>query len=238
MSVHDGHRLRMYQKIEKNALEEHEWLEILLFNGVPRKNTNELAHALIAKFGSATKVFSASMEELQTVPGVGVNVAGYLRTIGRFFESYREREEPGYYGKFTSRDFLPFVKRVYADVLFEVVDLYLLDGDGRIVKKQRFSIDSICTVKVLPEEVSTFLLSDGASGAVMVHNHPFGEAKPSEADDTMTKNCQMLCSMHNRLFCDHIIYAPNGMYSYYLSGRMGDISKNYSVSKFLGEDEE
>ena len=52
----------------------------------------------------------------------------------------------------------------------------------------------------------------------------------------MTKNCQMLCSMHNKLLCDHIIYAPNGMYSYYLSGRMVEISKNYSVSKFLGEE--
>jgi len=72
----------------------------------------------------------------------------------------------------------------------------------------------------------------------MVHNHPYGEAIPSDSDDRMTKNCQMLCSMHNRLFCDHITYAPNGMYSYYLSGRMKDISQNYSVCKFLEDEEE
>ena len=236
MALHEGHRQRMYQKVEKNALEEHEWLEVLLFGALPRKNTNELAHRLIAQFGSALKVFSASMEELQKVPGVGVSVAAQIRAIGHFFEQYKERQEPKYYGKFTSRDFLPFVKKTYEDVLFEVVDLYLLDGDGRIMIKQRFSIESICTVRVLPEDISAFLLSEGASGVVMVHNHPFGEASSSDADDMMTKNCQMLCSMHNKLFCDHNIYAPNGMYSYYLSGRMGDISKNYSVSKFLDKE--
>jgi len=69
----------------------------------------------------------------------------------------------------------------------------------------------------------------------MVHNHPFGDAVSSEKDDMMTKNLQMLCSMHNRLFCDHIIYAPNGMYSYYLSGKLKEISENYSISKVLGE---
>ena len=145
----------------------------------------------------------------------------------------KKKNEPKYYGKFDPQAFMPFVKQAYKDVLFEVVDLYLLDGEGNIMKKQRFSIESIAMVKVIPEEMSAFLLTEQASGAVMVHNHPFGEAIPSEADDQMTKNCQMLCSMHNRLLCEHIIYAPNGMFSYYLSGRMGEISKNYSVSKFL-----
>ena len=233
MALHDGHRQRMYEKVEKGVLADHEWLEVLLFSALPRKNTNELAHRLIAQFGSVLNVFSASMEELQKVNGVGVSVAAQLHVIGQFFEKYQHQQEPKYYGKFTSRDFLPFVKNVYKDVFVEVVDIYLLDGEGKILQKKRFSVESICMVKVLPEEISSFLITEGVSGAVMVHNHPFGEATPSESDDLMTKNCQMLCSMHNKLFCDHIIYAPNGMYSYYLSGRMSQISKNYSVSQFL-----
>ncbi len=233
MSLHEGHRLRAYQKIQKDALADHEWLEILLYNAVPRKNTNELAHALIFKFGSVDKVFEATMEELQQVSGVGVNIAAYLCCVGHFMRNRKAKEELTYYGKFDSRSFLPFVKKAYENVLVEVVDLYLLDGEGRVLKKQRFSIDSISTVRVIPEELSSFLLTKNASGAVMVHNHPFGEATPSEADDSMTKNCQVLCSMHNRLLCEHIIYAPNGMYSYYLSGRMREISEKYSVINFL-----
>ena len=69
MALHEGHRQRMYEKVEKDALADHEWLEVLLFGALPRKNTNELAHRLIAQFGSAIKVFFASREELQKVPG-------------------------------------------------------------------------------------------------------------------------------------------------------------------------
>lgn len=233
MSVHDGHRSRISRKLDTGALEEHEWLEVLLFNGIARKNTNEIAHALIEKYGTALDALLSSTEELRKVPGVGIQVAAYLRCIGHFYEHYQKRKKPKYVGKFEPYAFMSFAKAEYKDVVFEVVDLYLLDGDGNVMKQQRFSIDSIATVTVVPEEISTFLLTEGASGAVMVHNHPFGEATPSTADDRMTKNCQMLCSMHNRLLCEHIICASNGMYSYYLSGRMSEISKNYSVSNFL-----
>ena len=89
-------------------------------------------------------------------------------------------------------------------------------------------------MEVEPEEVSAFLITEGASGVVMVHNHPVGEAVPSKADDIMTRNCQILCSTHNRLICEHIIYAPNGMYSYYLSGALKEITEQYSVQKVLG----
>lgn len=235
MGLHEGHRQRMYEKMEMGALVEHEWLEVLLYGVIPRKNTNEIAHRLLDYFGSAVNVFSASMEELQRVPGVGESVAGHLRTIGYFYKQYKEANAPQFTGKFSSREFLPFVKETYKDLHYEVVDLYLLNGESRIVKKQRFSVESICRVNVMPEEISSFLISEGVSGAVMVHNHPYGQATPSESDDRMTKNCQMMCSMHNRLLCDHIIYAPNGMYSYYLSGRMQEISKLYSMDRMLGE---
>ena len=141
-------------------------------------------------------------------------------------------------GTFDTKAFWAYVKEAYKDILFEVVDVYLLDGEGRVMAKQGFSIDSICTVRVLPEEVSSFLLAEGASGAILVHNHPFGAAVPSEADDRMTKNFQMMCSMNNRLLCEHIIYAPGGLYSYYHSGRLREISKGYSVNHVLGASEE
>ncbi|MBO7297723.1 MAG: hypothetical protein J6U60_01595, partial [Clostridia bacterium] len=85
------------------------------------------------------------------------------------------------------------------------------------------------------EELSAFLLTEQASGVVMVHNHPFGSAFPSEADDKMTINVQMLCSMHNRLLCEHVIYAPDGLFSYYLSGKIQDIGREYVFSRLLEE---
>ena len=53
-NTHDGHRIRMREKLESGNLAdlpEHEQLEILLFSVIPRGNTNEIAHELLKKFG-------------------------------------------------------------------------------------------------------------------------------------------------------------------------------------------
>ena len=47
-SIHQGHRKRMrerFLKTELNGFHAHEVLELLLFYGVPRVDTNPLAHA-------------------------------------------------------------------------------------------------------------------------------------------------------------------------------------------------
>lgn len=234
MSLHDGHRQRMYEKVAKEGLFEHEWLEVLLYAAIPRRNTNDIAHRLIQRFGSVMAVLEASMEELQAVTGIGKSAAAHLKCIYHFYKEYHNHAVRAYDGRFDSRSFLPYVKKTYETLPYEVVDLYLLDGDGQVIEKQGFSIESICTVRMVPEEITRYLLKEDAHGVVMVHNHLGGNATPSKHDDIMTKNIQMVCSIHNRLFCDHIIYAKNGMFSYYLSDRLARISKEFSVDTLIG----
>ncbi|MBE7079691.1 MAG: hypothetical protein E7371_00460 [Clostridiales bacterium] len=232
MSIHDGHRARMYQKMEAGNFSEHEWLEILLYPMLPRRDTNALAHRLLLRFGTADDVFHASMEELQSVEGVGVAVASHIKAIGHFIDK-KPAKRSAFTKEFTPEEFLPYVKSVYCSCPYEVVDFYLLDGYGHVIARQGFSSDSLYDVQLIPEEVTAFLLNKDGSGVVVVHNHPKGSAQPSEKDDEMTKNIQMLCSMHNRLLCDHIIYATDGVYSFYKSGKLAEISRQFSFSKML-----
>ncbi len=234
---HAGHRQRIIQKLESGVLLDHELLEIMLFPLLPRKNTNDLAHRLLAKFGSVVGVYSASMAELQKVRGVGLSIAGNIYCAGLIFRKYFEREKKGFDGKFESKSFIPYVKELYASVSCEMLDLFLLGEDGCIVKSHRFTDEEESEVVLNPVEFSKVLIDEQPSGVVLVHNHPAGEAVPSEADDEMTKCCQLLCNMHGSLLCDHIIYAPNGVYSYYLSGQLAEISKSYSVSGVTAKEE-
>ena len=234
MALHDGHRARMYQKIEADNFSEHEWLEVLLYPTLPRRDTNAIAHRLLLRFGTAAEMFRASMEELQTVEGVGVAVAAHIKCIGHFIQQ-KPIERPMFSDTFTSEKFLPYVKKVYKPIPYEVIDVYLLDGYSHVIACRGFSAENLYEVKVVPEEIASFLLTKEASGVVVVHNHPCGIAKPSPKDDVMTKNMQMLCSMHNRLLCDHIIYAPDGVYSYYMSGRLSAISQHFSINKMLSD---
>ena len=65
---HKDHRIRVRKKYLQNRLEtfeDHEILELLLFYCIPMKNTNELAHALIAEFGSLAILFESDPVEIQ-----------------------------------------------------------------------------------------------------------------------------------------------------------------------------
>ena len=236
MQLHDGHRQRMYEKLKHNALAEHEWLEVLLYGMQPRRNTNEVAHRLIQRFGTVEDVLAASLEELQTVDGVGIQIASHLKCVEHFYKHYKKDTSGMFEEHYTPQAFLSFVKGCYKSIPYEVADLYLLDGAGFVIKKQGFSIKSISTVLMQPEVLSSFCLTEGARGVLMVHNHPSGIANPSKEDDLMTKNMQILCSMHNLLLCDHIIYAANGIYSYYLSKRLTEISKDYSIDSIVRQE--
>ena len=84
MAIHDGHRQRLKERFLREGLdnfEEHEVLELLLFYCIPRKNTNDIAHALINRFGTLAQVLDATPEELMKVPGIGESAATFLSLI-------------------------------------------------------------------------------------------------------------------------------------------------------------
>ena len=68
MSVHSGHRQRLKDRFLNESLsnfEPHEVLELLLYFGIPMKDTNPIAHELIRTFGSLSAVFDAPPGKLK-----------------------------------------------------------------------------------------------------------------------------------------------------------------------------
>ncbi|MBQ9730021.1 MAG: hypothetical protein IJV80_04325 [Clostridia bacterium] len=233
MAGHEGHRQRIIKKLDSGALEEHELLEILLFNAVPRRNTNDLAHRLLAAFGSIKGVFSASIEQLSAVNGIGSGIAAYLVCIGKFYEYYRELPKAEYPEHFELETFIQFVKGAYKNLKQEVLDVYLLDESSSVLLRRRFTLNQKGFVEVSPDDFSKLMIEYSPSGIVVVHNHLYGTSTPSVADDRTTKQVQVACSFHNVLFCDHLIYSPFGVYSYYKDGKMQKISQECSIASIL-----
>ena len=232
---HAGHRKRLIQKLQQGVLLEHESLEALLFNAIPRKNTNDLAHRLLAEFGSVTAVLGAPIERLKQVDGVGESLAAYLRCIGSFCERYYAEYKERFPHLYEEEDFSAFVRREYTFLEYEVLDCFLVDKSGHILQRKRFSVMEAEYASILPEDLTAVISTAGVAGIILVHNHPNVPSVPSVADDNLTKQAQLLCSFHNLLLCDHIICGNNGTYSYYKSGRLAPISESCSIRKLLAE---
>lgn len=219
---HSGHRERLIEKMKRGGLCEHEYLEALLFNAIPRRNTNDLAHRLLSEFGSIHRLFNAPIERLLQVKGVGQSVAAYLHCIGQAVKLYWENgvlriSHPKYYDK---EEFTKYLKKEYAGFPYEVFDVYMLDNENRVFMRKRFSINGKSIVFVLPEEVTKSIVDEQPTGVIAVHNHPQGECQPSEADDKATRKLQMICAINNILLCDHLIFTRDKVYSYLSSGKL------------------
>ena len=81
MNIHRGHRERLRSKFdadpEMRAMLDHEVVEFVLSLVIPRKDTNEIAHNLIDKFGSMHGLLTATPKELKEVKNMTVS-ASYL----------------------------------------------------------------------------------------------------------------------------------------------------------------
>ena len=89
--MHENHRERMKRRFLKEGLdnfEPHNVLELLLFYYIPQKDTNEIAHALIERFGTLSDVLDASFDDLICVPGIKEHSATLLKMIPALSRRY------------------------------------------------------------------------------------------------------------------------------------------------------
>lgn len=239
--MHEGHRARIRARLDSDTLADHELLEILLFSAMPRRNTNELAHRLLEKYGSLYNVFQASYESLCAVDGVGKSIASFIRTLGEVYQRFAEKDKylKKYVGKYEADAFLRYAQERYQGVRYEVAEVYLFDKKKEVMKSRFFTTQDFYEVRFENTELFRFLCAPGVKGAVLVHNHPLGQPRRSDADDKMTAKMHLLCNMQNFMLYDHVICAPCGAYSYYLSGELRRMSYKYAPSvMFPGEGEE
>ena len=184
MGLHDGHRARKKEQFRRQGLDgfaDHEVLELLLYYAIPRKDTNEIAHRLLQKFGSLQNVFSAPLEELAKVDGVGESAALFMTLLPQVQK--RAMRSGGKERVLNSVDkcgryFLELLGHERHELLYQAC----LDGKGKLLSCKKLSQGSAdCTALSVRQVVENALLS-GASAVVLAHNHPSGVALPSESD--------------------------------------------------------
>jgi len=234
--MHEGHRQRMIERLKasEETLSEHELLEILLYNAIPRKNTNEIAHALLTTFGGLDGVLTADTEELLTVSGIGAETAAYLRCISLVMQKAKTSIKSENKMVFNVRDFVEFLREKFRFLTEEVIEIYCIDAMKVIRGSKRFTSRQATSASVAPEEIGRFIASRHPYGIVVAHNHVKTNCRPSEADNLFTAQIQMICSVHNVRLFDHVVIGDDGYYSYFISGELQRIRTLYSFHNIVG----
>lgn len=235
--MHEGHRKRMLERLAnaENSLQMHEFLEILLYNAIPRKNTNEIAHNLLDAFGDLNGIFHAEISALMSVDGVGENTAAYLKLFGTCLERYDTVIHPDLPSAYSYESFSKFLIERFHSAKKEFVELYGVKESGEVSFCQRFTSDQSDKVQIPAAEVLKFMADVNAPKVILVHNHLNNQyCYPSEEDDAFTKELFLRCSVNRIKLVDHFIVCPDSVYSYFLKGKMQQIAETYDIERILG----
>ena len=233
-NIHKDHRKRVRQKFERvglNGFAEHEILELVLFYAIPLRDTNPLAHRLIKEFGSLEGVFSASKDELLQVDGVSDHTATLLLLIPALLKDLSART-----AKQTKRlngfsDSINFASKLLAEEQREVVYIICLDRKNQVKATKEISSGSATRAVVDTKMLAKFVLQKNCDRIILAHNHPIGDAKPSDHDIVFTKQVIEQLSPLEIEVLDHIIISKIDSFSFAHEGVIDLIKQSLPAKK-------
>ena len=210
MSIHDGHRQRLKERFLRDGLDgftEIQILELLLFYAIPLKDTNPIAHNLLDKFGSLSRVLDAPVEKLTEVEGIKEHAATLIKlskAIGRSYDISRSREKKILKSIDECGEYLA---SYFKDRKNETVFLLCLDAKMQVMGCVEIGEGSVNYASVPVRRVVEMALDLGATSVVVAHNHPSGIALPSGDDIQTTRRMAAAFSAVEIIMIDHLIFA-------------------------------
>lgn len=208
--MHEGHRDRMRNRYIKegiDAFEPHNVLEMLLFYCIPRKDTNELAHALIKRFGSLTEVLDAPVHELERTEGLSRNAAVFLSMIPDVCRYYMKEKKSAQKvcGK---QEIERYIVERFIGLSEEHVILACIDNAMRLTSCDIVCEGSVNSAAVSIRAIVDLALRHNAVAVILAHNHPRGLPLPSREDIVTTQRVHDALETLSIRLLDHIICTP------------------------------
>jgi len=211
------HRKRLKKKFSESgvaAFHDYEVLELLLSYAIPRKDVKPLAKELLREFGTLKGIMDAEKDSLEKVKGVGTNTAILIKLIkemGILYLKEKAKEKP----QITcTRELLDYCKTYMGGLKDERFCVIYLDAQNRLTDIETIQEGIVNQAVVYPRKVLENALKQKASAVILVHNHPSGHVKPSDADIRLTKTIQETARILDIIVHDHVIIGENRFFSF------------------------
>lgn len=205
----------------KAALSDAELIGILIGSGTRSMSAVDLSKLILKEVGNnLNELAKCSVSDLQKFKGIGEAKA---IAIVSALELGRRRKESQYMEKPTitcSKDAYEVIKPELLDLAYEVFWVLLLNRANQVIKKCQISSGGISGTVADPKIIFKVALESMCSGIILVHNHPSGNLKPSNADINLTKKVKEAGSLLEIPVLDHIIFTDKGYLSFADEGMM------------------
>ena len=215
INLHKGHRARMDERFKKTLFmgwSDYEILEYMLYATNPRRNTSELAHIILSKFGTLENVTSAGIDELKKIKGVGTATARHLSTLTPYalHINAKTSDLPRKFDLSTDKT-IKYVKQQFSEEIEEMVIMICLDSKNQLIKTEILSRGTFHHADLDIVRTTRLAVGSNASKVIFAHNHPSGNAIPSESDIQTTDWLTSALSSCGIVVLEHIIVTNNNV---------------------------
>jgi DNA repair protein RadC len=202
----------------QETLHTKELLAILLRTGIKGKHVLQVAEELITKY-PLPRLASVSIDQLREIAGIDQSKACVILAAMELGKRLGETIDKTIPVIETPADALPLFSEIRDKKKEHFVVLYV-NTRNQVILKEVVSIGTLNASLVNPREVFEPAVRTLAAGIILAHNHPSGEAEPSDADIAVTKRMCEAGKLMGIEVLDHIIITKGKWYSFRDHGSM------------------
>lgn len=225
-----GHRARLRQRMIKEGIDgfqDHEVLEMLLFQYLPRKDTNKLAHTLLTKFGGFSRVLDATPDQLMMVNGISLTTACNLSMLKEVLVRYR-RSQAQTVNLGSLESIIKYARKITEDNYCEKMVVVYVDHGTNYLYCDEFTSHRNDQVSVEVKQILSAAMRTNAAGVILFHCHVRGVCQPSKGDLEFTRQVHTALASVNIVLLEHMIFNDkNERYSFYAEGIINELNQNY-----------
>ena len=211
------HRKRLKARFERagiEGLQDYELLEMLLFYALPRKDVKPLAKDLLTRFGSLKGVLDSGSATLREIPGIGRQAAIFIRLVRDIGSLYLQQRAEEKEQISSTKELIDYCLSSMGGLKDEHFAVIYLNARNKIIKVETIQEGIVNQAVVYPRKVLEKALAHKASAIILVHNHPSGHVRPSDADIRLTRVLQDAARIMDIALHDHLIVGENRFFSF------------------------
>lgn len=199
----------------RRQLTDAELIAILIGSGSRTETAVDLSKRILNFYhNDLAKVAKLSVAELSKFKGIGEAKAIAIVAALELGRRRKETEPEGPIKIFSAKDAYSLIKADFTDLPHEEFWIILLNRANAFMSKHFLSKGGQSGTVIDPKIVFKVAIEQQAAYIILVHNHPSGNLKPSEADIKVTKRLKEAGLFLELPIYDHLIVNDHDFLSF------------------------
>jgi DNA repair protein RadC len=180
-----------------------------------------IAAELLGKYGSLARVLSTDEGLLAHDIEDNPDAAAHLIAVGRAHVHLAREKVPARTPLKTYHALLAYLQAALGHLRTEQVRVLHLNARNELLGEHIAAQGTVDDAPLYQREVMFRALQAGASGIILVHNHPSGDGEPSRGDIEVTRQLAECGKRLGVALHDHLIIAGETITSFRVRGFLG-----------------